>query len=107
MSDVGHTHLGKVGLKLKEMTGEMAKQLGFPESSTGVLITDVEPESAAAAAGLQGGLLILKVDQQSVKSVGAAESAFEKGSLEKGILVQVRTPKAGTSYVLLKKPAAK
>jgi serine protease Do len=107
MSDVGHTHLGKVGLKLKEMTPEMAKQLGFAESSLGVLITEVEPDSAAAAAGLQDGLLILKVDQQSVKTVGEAESAFEKGSLEKGILVQVRTPKAGTSYALLKKPAAK
>jgi serine protease Do len=107
MSDSGHTHLGKVGVKVKEMTPEMAKQLGFPEASVGVLITEVEPESAAAAAGLQSGLLILKIDQQAVKTVSEVEAAFEKGSLEKGILVQVRTPKAGTSYVLLKKSTGK
>jgi serine protease Do len=104
--DVGHTHLGKVGIKVKEMTPEMAGQFGFPESITGVLITEVEPNSAAAAAGLQNGVLILKVDQHAVKTVKDVEAALEKGSLEKGIVVQVRTPKAGTSYVLLKKPAA-
>jgi serine protease Do len=107
LSDAGQTHLGKVGVKVKELTPESAKELGFPESSAGVLITEVEPDGIAAAAGLQNGLLILKVDQHAVKTVTDVETAFEKGSLEKGILVQVRTPKLGTSYVLLKKPAAK
>jgi serine protease Do len=107
LSDAGQTHLGKIGVKVKELTPESAKELGFPESSAGVLITEVEPDGTAAAAGLQNGLLILKVDQHAVKTIRDVESAFENGSLEKGILVQVRMPKAGTSYVLLKKPAAK
>ena len=89
------------------MTSEMAKQLGFSESSTGVLITEVERDSIAATAGLQKGLVIHKVDQHVVQTVNEVESAFDKGSLEKGILLQVRTPKSGTSYVLLKEPAVK
>jgi hypothetical protein len=41
-----------------------------------------------------------------VKSVEEVQKAVEKGSLDKGMLFQVRTPRGGTSYVLLKALAA-
>ena len=52
-------------------------------------------------------MLILKVDQQAVKTVKEVQQAFEKGSLEKGVLFQVRTPRGGTTYVLLQDAATR
>jgi hypothetical protein len=52
-------------------------------------------------------MLILKVDQQPVKTAQEVQKALDKGSLEKGVLFQVRTPQGGTTYVLLKAPASR
>jgi serine protease Do len=101
------TPLGKIGVKIEEMTPEKAKQWGYAEKTEGVLISEVEPDSKAYGAGLRSGMLILKVDQQSAKTVKEVQQAFEKGSLEKGVLFQVRTPQGGTTYVLLKDAATR
>jgi hypothetical protein len=37
-----------------------------------------------------------------VKSAEEAQAALDKASLDKGVLLQVKTPQGGTSYVLLK-----
>jgi serine protease Do len=93
--------LDKLGLKVTELTQEQARQLGYPENTTGVLIAGVEQGSVAAEAGLRHGMLIRKVDKQSVHSIEEARKALQKASLEKGILIQVKDPEAGTRYVLL------
>src|SRR5262249_47228722 len=103
-SDSGLTNLGKIGVKVMDLTAEKAKQFGYSEKTEGVLIAEVEPDSLASGAGLKSGMLILKVDQQRVKTAQEAVSAVDKGSLEKGVLFQVRTPQGGTTYVLLKAP---
>jgi serine protease Do len=103
--DAGTVNLDKIGVTIAQLTPEQAKKLGFPEKSTGVIISEVEPQGMAAEAGLRKGSLILKVDQHSVQTVEETKSALEKGSLEKGILLQVKAPEAGTTFVLLKKPA--
>jgi serine protease Do len=94
--------LDKIGVTIAVLIPERAKQLGFPEKTTGVVITEVEPKSVAAEAGLHSGAMILKVDQQSVTTVSEVQKAVEKGSLEKGILFQVKAPQTGISYILLK-----
>src|SRR5262249_30140176 len=94
--------LEKIGVTIAELTPELAKQLGFPEKTTGVVITEVEPKSVAAEAGLRSGAMILKVDQQSVTTVPEVQKAVEKCSLAKGILLQVKAPQTGISYILLK-----
>ena len=106
-SEAGTTNLGKIGIKVTDLTAENAKQFSYSEKAEGVLITEVEPESAAATAGLQSGMLILKVDQQQVKSPRDVQNALEKASFEKGVLLQVRSPRGGTTYVMVKAPAAK
>jgi serine protease Do len=95
--------LDKIGVTVKDLTPERAKQLGFGEKTAGVLIAGVEPGSIAAEAGLTSGSLIQKVDRHAVHNVEEAKKALDKGSLEKGVLLQVKAPEAGTSYVLLKK----
>jgi serine protease Do len=106
-SDSGMTNLDKIGAKVTDMTSEKAKQFGYSEKTEGALIAEVEPDSLADRAGLKSGMLIVKVDQQSVKTAREVQDALGKGSLDKGVLFQVRTPQGGTSYVLVKSPTAR
>ena len=98
------TPLGKLGAHVADLTPQTAKQYGLGEKTAGVVVTEVEPGSAAADAGLKSGMLIVKAEQQAVASVADLQRILEKASLEKGCLLQVRTPQGGTSYVLLKSP---
>jgi serine protease Do len=99
--------IGKIGVKLAELTPERTKQLGIPEKTEGVLVAEVEPNSVAADAGLKAPMVIQKVDGTRVKSTGEAEKALNKGSLEKGILLQVKDPRGGTSFMMLKAASVK
>jgi predicted metalloprotease with PDZ domain len=83
----------------------MARDLGFGTKAEGVLIVEVEVDSVANGAGLRRGMLILQVDQQ--RTVAEAQKALAKGSLEKGVVLQVRTSHGGTTYVLLKAPTSR
>ncbi len=92
-------------MQVENLTPKAASQLGYAEKTHGVLITDVDPDSVAGRAGLDAGMVILKVDGVAVRTVSDFEKASEKGSLEKGLLLQVRSPQGGTTYVMLKAAA--
>jgi serine protease Do len=94
--------LDKLGLNIAALTPEQAKHFGYPADTSGVVTVGVEQGSVADEAGLRNGNLILKVDGQAVHTVKDATAALEKGSLEKGILVEVKDPEAGMRFVLLK-----
>lgn len=98
--------LDKIGLEITDLTPEMADELGFAKDAKGAVVTQVEPGSAAAAAGLRRGALIVKVDKVPVASATAARDAVEKAALDKGVLFQVQTPQGGTSYLVLKAETA-
>jgi S1-C subfamily serine protease len=70
------------------------------------VITQVDPGSIAANAGLRRGALIVKVDKVAVASATAVRDAVEKAALDKGVLFQVQTPQGGTSYLVLKAETA-
>ncbi len=94
--------IGKLGVHVSDLTSKEATRFGYAESVHGVVVTDVDADSPAGLAGIEAGMLILKVDRQQVKSVAEVERAMENSSLEKGVLLQVRSPRGGTVYVMLK-----
>jgi len=94
----------KVGVEVTDLTQAQAERLGFRDA-TGALVVKVEDDSVAATGGLEQGMLVTKVDRKPVKSAAAFKEAVEKASLEKGVLLQVKSPKGGTSFVLLKAAA--
>lgn len=96
------TRLDKIGVEIADLTPQIANQLGVSEKATGPVITQVDGNSVGGEAGLRSGTLILKVDQKAVKNASEAQTALESGSLEKGVLLQVRYPEGATGYVLLK-----
>jgi len=61
------------GFDVQDLSPPIAEQLGLPEDLDGVVITDVEADSAAQEMGLQRGDVILEANRKAVKSVGDLE----------------------------------
>ncbi|HEY1379304.1 MAG TPA: Do family serine endopeptidase [Gemmataceae bacterium] len=89
----------KFGLELADLPADRAEAFGV---TGGAVVAKVDPDSAAAEAGISRGVVITKVDRHDVKSAQAAKQAMEKGDAAKGVLVHVRSADGGTAIVLLK-----
>ena len=101
------TELAKIGAEAVDLTPKLAKGLGYKESTKGALLTDVERTGPAALAGLSRGVLVTKVEQESVAGVDELKEKLASAPLDKGVMLQVRTPGGGVTYVLLKSDAEK
>ncbi len=66
-----------LGVTLQTMSPGIARQLGVPESTTGAVITSVDPSSDAASKGLQAKDIIVAVGQRRVATVQEAAAAVE------------------------------
>ena len=65
------------GLQLQDLTEELTTALGYA-AGRGVLVSAVEPDSPAAEAGLQRGLVIYRIGQYDVTSVKQVESLLAR-----------------------------
>ena len=61
------------------MTPELAQELRLPRETHGLLVRNMEPDSRAAAAGIQAGDVIEEVNQQLVDTVAALQNAMHSG----------------------------
>ena len=68
---------GKLGLSLKPLTGDAAKQLGLPSDTTGLVVTDVDQDGAASEAGILRGDVILEINRRPVQSLEDVQSALD------------------------------
>jgi serine protease Do len=68
------------GVEVQEVTPELSKELAL-KSNTGVVVTDVVPNSPAAVADIQPGDVITEVDRTAVLNMDAFQKALaeEKG----------------------------
>jgi serine protease Do len=66
------------GVTVENMDAQSAKQLGLPSTTSGVVVTDIDPSSALASAGLRAGDVIQEVNHQPVKNVAQLEDAIHK-----------------------------
>ena len=65
------------GLQLQDLTPELSQALGYA-SGRGVLVTAVEPDSPADAAGFERGLVIYRVGRYDVNSVKQIEKLLSQ-----------------------------
>jgi Do/DeqQ family serine protease len=63
------------GVSVDNLTPQVARGLKVPAATTGVVVNDVSPASAAAAAGLRQGDVIQEVNRRPVKNVAEFEAA--------------------------------
>lgn len=66
------------GVTVENLDVQTARQLGLPGSTSGVVVTDIDPSSPLASAGLRRGDVIQEVNHQPVKSVAQFEEAVRK-----------------------------
>lgn len=88
----------KLGLKVRELTAEMTSKTGLH----GVLIESVKPGSFADEINLVKGLVVVKINKQTVATMDQFRSAVNGLKSGSDVVFQVvdpRAPKGGVSYV--------
>ncbi|CAM3108057.1 putative periplasmic serine endoprotease DegP-like [Sphingomonas antarctica] len=97
-----------LGLTVQPLTAIIARQIGVPEGTQGVVISGADPSSDASAKGLKRGDVILQINQRPVVSgadVAAAVNAARAAG-RSNVLVYARRGSAQPQYVPIKlKPA--
>jgi Do/DeqQ family serine protease len=88
------------GLSVQALTPDLRKQLQTPEGTQGVVITDIDPDSAASAVGLQQGDIIVQVNRKPVMSVSEFNSAIRAGTSRESTLLLVKRGQ-GTQFVVV------
>lgn len=91
--------VSKLGLGVQNLTPELAEQLGY-ENPEGVVVTRVEPNSAAYQAGIRRGMLIRQINRQDVDNMQEFQAALQKSSNANQVLLLVQDQQA-SRYVVL------
>ena len=80
----------KLGLAVRELSPELAERFGH-EIDKGVMVSEVEPRSAAAQAEIQPGHLILSVDRTPVTSIEDFGKALATAAERGRVLLRVKS----------------
>jgi serine protease Do len=65
----------KLGLTVTTLTGELKEKHNLKDDK-GALVTAVDPDSTAAAAGIRPGMLIVEIDRKAIANAKDFEKAF-------------------------------
>lgn len=82
----------KLGITVQDITPELAESLSVKEGE-GVLVSDVDPNSSAAEAGVQQGDVILEVDRTPISGVDQFNEILFKAKEQETILLLVKREK--------------
>ena len=89
------------GLEARNLSPDIARQLGLPATLAGVVITGVSPDSAAADAGVQPGDVIVEVNRQVVRSVTDLKRINSKLSKNESVLLLINR-RGGKLFLAIK-----
>ncbi len=87
------------GMTVQPLTPDVAKELDLAGRREGVVIREVDPDGAAAAAGLQPGDVIAQVNGKAVTSASELKSALGQAGDRPALLLVAR--KGGDVFVTL------
>ena len=79
---------GKLGVAIQDLNPQVARQLGLPSTVSGVVVTEVQPDSPAAEAGIRRGDVVQEVNRQPVKSATEFRSAVTQSAKSLLMLIQ-------------------
>ncbi len=89
------------GVQVEKLTPAIAHQLGIAPTVTGVVITSVDPNSAAAAAELESGDVIQEVNRKPVHNIAEYDEALS-GLGKQPVLLLVN--RGGNSHFIVIEP---
>lgn len=90
-----------LGLSVLPVTPTIARQLGMPDSTQGVVVSAVDPSSDAGSKGLQRGDIILSANYQDVATPAQLEAAIRaaKTANRNAVLLRVQRRGQPAAYV--------
>ena len=91
------------GMRVQELTPQLAHQLGLEPGTTGVVISEVNNGSPAAAAGLRPGDLITEVNREAIKNLNDYQQALQKVKKGENLLLLIK--RAGGSFYTVLTPS--
>ncbi|MGH9572801.1 MAG: Do family serine endopeptidase [Candidatus Acidiferrales bacterium] len=92
---------GLKGVQVQSLTSDLSAQLKLPTGTHGVVITSVDPDSAAAAANLNRGDVIEEVNHKPVTSVDSYRQAVASAASQPMLLLVYNSQAGGTEYVVV------
>ena len=91
---------GELGMTVQKLTPQIAESLGL-EKADGVVVSAVDPGSAADEAGIRRGDVIVEVDRKPIRSIDEYKKAVAGIRKGKGVLLLVRRGES-TLFLALK-----
>ena len=88
LRDYGHPRRGWLGVKIQQVTPDIAESLGLKDP-TGAMVAAVDDNGPAAKAKLHTGDIILKFDNQDVKEMRALPRIVAETEINKQVPVEV------------------
>jgi serine protease Do len=88
------------GVTVGDIDAEARKKFGVPDSAKGVVITEIDPDSASADAGLKVGDVIHEINREPIASSKQAVELSEKVKKDKKVLLRVST-KGSSRFVVI------
>jgi serine protease Do len=98
-SSSGSTNSPLDGVQVQNLTPSVARDLGVSSDVRGVVITSVDPSSAAAAAGLSHGDIIQEINHKPIHNTREYESALGDTKNQSVLLLINRS--GNTSFVVI------
>lgn len=92
-----------LGLTLVPLTDELRSRFGFDPKVKGVVVMDIDPQSAAASKNIRPGDVITEAQQEPVSEIANIEAAIEKVKKAggKSVLLLVEDAKGDTRFVAI------
>ncbi len=88
------------GVSVQGLTSDLRRELQLPEGTAGVVITELESDSPAAASVLEQGDVIVQVNHKPVNTVSEFNSAVRAGASKDSTLLLVKRGQ-GTQFVVV------
>jgi serine protease Do len=86
-AETGSSHSALEGVSIENLNAEMAREAGVAPGTTGVVVTEVDPASAAASSGLREGDVIQEVNHSKVTNSSEFAGALKKSKGDSLLLV--------------------
>ena len=90
-----------IGMTLLPITGELRKKYGIDEKAKGVVVDDVDPQSAAAQKGIKPGDVIVEAGQTEISSADDFAKSVDKvrKAGRKAVLLRVEDGKGDLRFI--------
>jgi serine protease Do len=89
-AESGRTSYENLGIAVSNITPNLIQKYNLPEKMAGVIVTQVDPNGAAAEYGIQEGDVIMRVNRQAIHSVSDFEKQVSETKPGENILIYLR-----------------